>query len=900
MKDLLKRLKKKYNLKVGDIEFSPIMQCSIGLSMLYVEEVEKGCRTPFHLNYPDKQNAALWLSIALLRNFFLEDYINQSDDRVEEIDVETGEKVEIFDTVAIFRGMKAGRLCLEFSGQDTPLEFDQKLSKHLNKTGRSRVNKYALFGKNLKKLKKERDAISKLIEPEDPVLINEGILDSKILIIAGRGNTGDFANRLKEEVLYGSKLSDVFSSGKKIIIKPDLETYKFISADDSEDVDRFRQVFLKYIGDLLQALPDKKDRVIELKKSVEQNNYRTNKFLELYDTLLDRLDKEGNERIFNIRDIYPGIKEHLPKHLRAVIINDVHQLDIYQGTIDELLKQNIPVFVISNRYVDDSKSLSLFKNYFEQNKSDIRINWNRDKINQLSKDQDIDKEILDSRLWRRCVKFSKQKISISPKDSHPLDPIITKIQRLVSNLEGQEKLKEAYWKYFNPLVYSFKNSRGWREYHKELINSFLDIHNDVRTTIDSELNTLFSKAFKAIEGNRDSYKPIGQYQNIFIQSLDVDGHNYFFPQLEEGQEAVRKLDESNGKITFPGFPLNEPLGHFIVEAMSEYYLTDINIVCWQTEGKLTYNYLRRRLKAGYFFDNLPENWGLDQNVLLDSEKAINAEIDDILKHGGDEKIEVEEGINDEIELEKISNFKYSEYKKRDETSDSYIVTCNIIDFEGNKFMFLPKNSSILARLEKTGEDSKIKKAKFKDLNIGDEVFDYQISRHDLREMTKSVDGSEAIYNTLDIWRRSLWDIFKKSDLDINKVKRLLEKVTNDHSIDASPTRQNIKRWLFDRDMLSPAENNLKAILMANDEDNLVDKVPQIIKAYKAGKSLSSKVSRRIKSAIIERLKEIDNYDEGSFEISVDEHDISVQYRKIVNLQKTDIEVDYSQTRKFVN
>src|SRR5699024_124103 len=107
MQNLLERLNSKYDLKLGEKQFSPVMQCSIGLAMQYREMVKNGLHSPFHLNFPDKQNAALWLSVALLRNFISEDYkYHKSEDRVEELNINKEEKVEIFDVVAVFSGVR--------------------------------------------------------------------------------------------------------------------------------------------------------------------------------------------------------------------------------------------------------------------------------------------------------------------------------------------------------------------------------------------------------------------------------------------------------------------------------------------------------------------------------------------------------------------------------------------------------------------------------------------------------------------------------------------------------------------------------------------------------------------------------------------------------------------------
>jgi len=299
MQNLLERLNTKYDLKLGKKQFSPVMQCSIGLAMQYRELVKNGLHSPFHLNFPDKQNAALWLSVALLRNYILNDYIYQSEDRIEELNIKVGEKVEIFDVVAVFSGVRNSKLLLKFSDQDSPIGIPDDWAKYLNATNRTKVNKYYLFAKNKKAAKNNRNAISKLLEPNSPKLINQGILKSRVLVIAGRGNTGDFANRLKEERLYSTPLSGVFNIGKNIIIKPDLEDFKFLSDSDSnEDTQFFEKNFLRFKDELLNAIPERKEEVQNLIKKVEKSNYRNHDFLKSYREILDEVNSDKQNRIY--------------------------------------------------------------------------------------------------------------------------------------------------------------------------------------------------------------------------------------------------------------------------------------------------------------------------------------------------------------------------------------------------------------------------------------------------------------------------------------------------------------------------------------------------------------------------------------------------------------------------
>src|SRR5699024_6013708 len=107
-----------------------------------------------------------------------------------------------------------------------------------------------------------------------------------------------------------------------------------------------------------------------------------------------------------------------------------------------------------------------------------------------------------------------------------------------------------------------------------------------------------------------------------------------------------------------------------------------------------------------------------------------------------------------------------------------------------------------------------KRAKFKELNIGDEIFQYDLPSHKLRELSKNVDGSDKIFNDLEIWKTSLQNTYARCGKDMKELLTTLKRVDQKYNIGASPTYQNIRNWLFNEDMLSPREKNLKMILQA--------------------------------------------------------------------------------------
>ena len=903
MEELLTNLKREFDLTLGNKTFSPIMQLSIGLAMKYHEEVKNGYDKPFHLNFPDKQDSALWLSVALMRNFLLDDYINQPDNRIEDYGIRKGDKVELFGAVCIYEGSVNNKILLGFSDQDSPIATTNKLIRYINPTNRTRVNKFRVFGKNKKEARVNRDAISKLLEPNEPIVINPAIFISKSLVIAGRGNTGSFTERMKSSKVFNEYLYDAFRGGNNLMIKPDLEEFTFLTEQEDESAEKkFLHYLKRYNAEIAKDISFFEGDISGLILKVQNTNYRTSEFkktLEEIGELVEYYDNGKLKKIVN--DYFPGIRGKLPSNLKSVVINDIRQLENYEGIIKEFLNRGIPVLVISNRYIEDKKALSFFENYFKTHTEDLRISWDKKKIREISKQSLNVENSLDYELWKKCLKFSKQKIKIETTEPHPIDDLLLDIQREISNLEGQERLRDAYWRYFNPLVYSFKNNTSHESYYKHLLTAFLSVFEKVKATLAKDFRLKIDQIIHELSVSKESLKSFDKKSNLFGQYIDFEDKSLIFPSGMYTYVTNDSLNGSISEITFPGFPLNEPLNNYLLDSISEHLIDDINIVCWPKEGRLTYHYILNRLKAGYYSDNIPKSWGFSDNLLLASEEDIQEEVHETLffdfeslTNGEENNIDAEEEV-----LRKISTFKYSTYQNSSSSESNAIVSCNIIDLQGNKFMFLPKNSSVMAKIETEGDKYQIKKAKYNDLKQGDEIFQYDLSRHRLRKLSKESDYNDDIFSKLELWKDSLKKSFIEEEHDLKELLKRLEKVNSEKNLDASPSYQNLRNWLFDEDMLCPEKQNLQMILIADSDTEMVKEFSKIYNAYKKARSLSRKVSSEIKKLIIKKLKSMNLSNKSQFEIQVFGSPMEIEFRKIKGLQKADIEVEYQHTRKIV-
>ena len=873
------------------------MQVSIGLSMKYQEAVKKGCISPFHLNFPDKQDSALWLSVALLRNYFFHDYIYESENRLEQLNLKYGDTIKLFGANAKYLGVGKKKFKVTFKDGGT-FFINNGLSNHIIKDD-GKLNKYSYYSKNKKTALSERNAVSKLIEPKGDAFIEPGILTSKILIISGRGNTSKFAEKLRKESLFNTDFYKLFNCGENLIIKPSLEDYTFLGkVEDPSTEKKFQNYFLKYLDELFEELPEREPDIQFLESSVKINVFRTKKFKQIFDEIVSECSKES---IYHkIRDeYYPGINEQLPTNLKSVIINDITQLDTFAGVIQEFLNRGIPVLVVSNRYIDDKKALSFFKNYFKTHSSDLRISWDKNKISALS-NIPFEEHPLDYDLWKKCLKFSKQTISIETTDAHPVDELLINVQRAISKQEGQERLRTAYWTYFSPLLYSFKNNTKWYSYHDELKDQFLYVFDEVNHTLEENLKFLFHEIFNKLDSHKDNLKVFDSQSLLFEQQIDLNETQITFPSGDFNLVTKDEIDSILSKITFPGFPLNEPLHNNLLDIISDHVIEEIKILCWPKEGELTYNYVLNRLKAGYYTDNILSEWGFPDKVILKNDADIQKLIDEVLfKDSSHKHEEIESTFEAEEEILKtISEFKYTAYQNSHTGESDSKVNCNIIDLQGNKFMFLPKTSSVLAKIETEGDRYEIKKVKFNELNPGDEIFQYELSRSKLRELSKEADYHDNVFGKLELWKSSLKKTWVKEGLDIKKLLKRLRRINSDNKLGANPSYPNLRNWLFDDDMLAPEKENLQMILLADSDPNMISLYPDINEASKKARSLSRKISSEIKKMIIKKLNALDLGDKSHFEIDVFGSPMTIDFSKIKGLQKADFEVEYQHTRKF--
>ena len=225
MKTLLEYVRVKNHLNFGEHGFSPIIEASAGIALEYCKKLENNTQdnSPLFFCFPDKKSAALWISILILTNYFLEDFI---DNVVEGIVFKKFDRVKIYDCIAEIESVTGDQIIVRFSDQGG-IPINKRLKSQLSIVSSSRaLSLKKRFAQNYKNAKTKRNAISKILVPNDSETINQNNLDSKVLLIAGRGNTMKIHDLLNETIIYDEPLSKIFPEKKNLIISPDLKNYK--------------------------------------------------------------------------------------------------------------------------------------------------------------------------------------------------------------------------------------------------------------------------------------------------------------------------------------------------------------------------------------------------------------------------------------------------------------------------------------------------------------------------------------------------------------------------------------------------------------------------------------------------------------------------------------------------
>jgi hypothetical protein len=916
VKSFIQDLNSKYYLKLDEKAFSPVIQISAFLVLKYLDILTKTKDKellPFFFSFPDKKSASVWLTICLLTNFFNEDYIESEGQSVYELEV--GKKYLVYGSIGKYSGIVnvKNKERFKFKFEDCEALLNKTIRSNIKNVDQSKpLNNIKHYNKNKEKAKQNRTPLSKILEPDEGVIINDQVLVSKVLLVAGRGKTTSIKNLIDTCAVYDEPISKVFAPNNNIILKPDLQEYKgFFENNHKEQIHRF----IEWIGRILEDSTVDNNITKPLRKiksTIEQDEVITCEIDDSFKNIVEQYT-DTEPRLLKLMEEYPGISAEFPEDLKAVIINDINQIEDYPITIKGFLDKHIPVIVVTNRMIEKSSDLLFFKRLFDSEngiwKDAYRINWNRSKLNPLINATSPDSDFMDNPLWETCRRYVKQIIKIDifqEPDGFNLDEKIWQLVQNIKHLQGFEYLKTSFFQYLNPLLYAFKNSH------------FIDVNNPVKVLIEkfkeewensknylannTELVDEIVAVLKQLESGEFKNSKPHYTQNVFSGILSIPDYGQL--NIPVGSKNYQP-EQQTEKIIFTGFPYNEYSGKYLYNTCLNYFVPKIDILCWPLEGERTYSYLRRRIESGYFFDKLPEDTGFPEELILNNQAKIENEINETLIK--DKKIEIKERVDFQTEddLIALDNFQYEKYKYSEQASDKYkyIVKCNIVRFNDGYFMFLPTQSSVLSEIENESGRISIRNLKFNELTVGLRVFVFSKDQLNYSDIIQNNEEIEKANSDLAIWHATLSKLLDQFG-STQELNQYLVKIANTNKIpSANPDIINLRRWLYDEDLIAPNGNNLRIIFIAGKEknfikDNIEDITLRTLKAYSYINSAHIKLGHKIKSAIANKL-ESSSYKGSDFTITVNNLNINIFAKQIQELQTNDILIEYHETRKFL-
>lgn len=894
MKKFLETSEKKFYTDLGTYKFSPIMKSSIGICMSYNTFTKKGKNeilSPLFFSFPEKKSSSLWLSISILTNYFLEDHI---ENYLEGIKLSRGDKIKIFGAIAQVERIIGDKITIKFKDQGGITINSKKLKPQISLSDSKRsLNKKQLFVKNMKNFRRERNPISKILEPRDTVIINAENLTSRVLLVAGKRKIKNFVEVLKELKIYDQQLGKTYVLGKNLLIKQDLEEYKnLFKKEKSNDLDQFL-VWIKKLEENTKIDSLKID-LNQLLVLFDREGSISEKFEEFFYSMIDEFIDEEPKLKF-IQDKYPGFSESLPDGLRVVIINDIFLVKEYPETIKEFISKNIPVIVTCDRTISNGKELNFLESYFDTFEHFYRFNWSRKKINELIKFEIENEKYLDSELWNYSKRFANQHVIIDESSGGELDRLIPVVQRVIRNLEGFDIIQRSFYQFFYPALYAIKNSKESSESLLNLVRKFkIDFDYGKDMGLEKEDIQLIDKTIELALNQYESRKEYTDcatdiYTN-FLTSINKD--KLLIP-IENVRIVIPKYNTRN--IVFTGYPYQEYSNKHLLDSVTKYFIPSVKIYCWKEEANLTYNYLKRRLKAGYFTDLLPENSSFPKELLMKSKQVCFNEIDEILSSS-----QKDDEISDqEIVLKELHYFRYKGYSVGSSKVSPHSVKCDIINFEDDSFIFIPKGSTVLSEAETSTGTLKIKMQKTKDLTSGLRIFKYKRDKTAYRNISKRNAVVNVSFLILEYWKEILESLYSACNDDIYCLKSMLKETKDLYDIsEANPSYINLQHWLFDEETLCPRLPNLEMILRTAKVEKIDDRLRELDRAFWSVNNFTISLSSKIKKSISKILSGTD-IPNSKFNLTIEGSKIEVESKVIRTIEESELEVEYHNTRKIL-
>lgn len=862
---------------------------------------------PVHIILPSKKNFGASLSARLLKKFWIEDLKNvqvfQAGDiikieipnsnnrsttvRAEVISVNNDEvKLKFNNAVCLVRKNKD--LLYQFSTVDN---------------GRNQLSTYEEYDQFIRIIHKNEvdNPWSNFLEVDYPVPTSK--LSSKVYFIAGRGNVTD-----SRELIESMGLINALNDG--LIVEESLSSFALILANQANAQrgnNNFNQIFNQlFQHDFQPGNDDLNNSLNCIRDILNRGNVDIGVLRELLNQFLEELliNDYSNE----YKSLINIITQNLPNVnlnnfdtslVKCIIINGTELTTNYVNTINTLLDYKIPVIVLSDYANYTNNRRYLIANFYGYFPNIFCLNWDKVKINTLN-NFFTDNQYLDKEAYSFCKKYQNQRVTIEAFNdaTNIIDKFFNafEIRGLLRRIDGFEGIKNAYTIHLRPVVYRVKNIPGPIEITKainEAVNSFRETYELIRSLLNAqepdivelldEILTLFSNEGGTIN-NSKTLDNLPEHSKYFNQAFDRLAENEL--PLTNGQLENTEIQT----LVFTGTPYEEVKQFYLRKAIFD----DFENIYFLGFCKEAENVYQRFINDTISFnrskhDILPVNYFPIWEPIVELETDVT-----YLNERCSEYKNEAEPINEDVDFDEVQDFiELARYQVNDsdDSSGGYTdndtkVLVNILELDGNKSVFIKKTGA--RKLLVLKKNKNFDKSDWDDINLGDRVFTYVITRHDTLEMRGENTLNELVFKDLDIWYaklKEMWESFNESFIDL--AEKLNELKIEKNLLNSNPDPSNLRNWLHkERIINAPEKDNLKLILLAAGTSNVNDISKKIMTAKRLVEKFDRKNRDDIKKQIEKYINKHDIEESDEFTVIVNSVSIVVKHGIVKHKMET--------------
>ena len=209
-------------------------------------------------------------------------------------------------------------------------------------------------------------------------------------------------------------------------------------------------------------------------------------------------------------------------------------------------------------------------------------------------------------------------------------------------------------------------------------------------------------------------------------------------------------------------------------------------------------------------------------------------------------------------------------------------------------------SKILSETEDSNGNFVIRELNFNELTLGLKIFKFRKDRSTYKEIASNNKIAKEAFAKLEFWKDTLENLYLSVDSDLGKLEALLIETKLKFGIkDGNPIRSNIQMWLFDDEKISPRISNLEIILRAAEVKEIENTLIGLVEAYKIiVNGFYQRINRIIKKNIMNQLV-MKRVGDHKMTLMIEKSVIEVESRIIMSKERSDIEIDYQNTRKIL-